>query len=400
MCFGVYQGQSVLQNLPRKRVILMKIACAVCHVGQAKALALVTTCLIEAGHQVFVFLEDDSPAAAAYQGGDVQFTKCCVAKLRGSVRQAIPQVNEIVTEMDAVLVMLSPTGTDDTIERALQLAAIYNKKPAYGYAEAPCGHLAPVWKDVFTEFTTLFVAQKTKDLQFHMNVVEVGCDVPNIDPVRALATKPKLGIAVNDPWIWYSGGPYHQAGNILIDLLNACCRLRVSGLPLHRLSVVFSRHSRDKEDLSSREAYEQAVQWANMLGVPMVENSADYAPSETTNLQRSEIIPYSLLLEACSANGIIVTGHGTDGAVKAPRLGIPSILCVGETLNPHIKREKGCDKLPLPKGYPMQITTTADMEGAIYQGLTHRDEYKKRCQELYPLPEISPARIIVEHMTK
>lgn len=282
------------------------------------------------GHEVKVLLDANQPALPVYERGDLQFPNCEVLVVDTGVGSA-QTISEMVNWADKVFVTLSPTDSVMTTERLLAGAAICERKKTLGYSEVPCGHLAPIWREVLAEFDTLFVAQKTQDLRSCSNVVEVGMDIPLLDHIRALATKAKLGFRENDDWIWYSGGPYHQAGQILECIVRAVHQFRRETFP--RLQLVFTRHARDKADPKSLGCYCQATQLAEDLSVPIVENSADHKPGETTAFHRDQIISYVQLLEACSANGVLVTGHGTDG-IKAPASWHSFYLVCGEQIKP------------------------------------------------------------------
>lgn len=375
----------------------MNIVCAACHIGQAKALQPVVAEFVAAGHGVRVILDTDEPANELYLRGELSFPGCEVFAMNQTNFDQI--IVPAISWADKALVMMSPTSTRGTAEVLTGGAIIAAQKELYGYAEVPCGHMAPTWRHQLDQFDTLFVAQKTDDLASRENVIEVGVTVPVLNPIRALSTKEKLGLKVNDPFIWYYGGPYIEAGIMLAILARDVYRLHTKVPSLSALSIVFSRHVRDKVDSAAMDEYVRACSIAAQLGVHVIENSADHVSQETTVFQRTDIVPYNLLLEACSANGIVVTGHGTDGMVKAPRLDIPSILLVGSTLNPHIKNEKDCEVLPLPPNCPVQVTDHRDMEGHLHQLLTSRNDYIDLCRKSYPRQLKSPARMIVESMT-
>lgn len=376
----------------------MKIVCAACHIGQARALQAVVATFIATGHDVRVILDADHPANQLYFGSTLSFPGCDVFVMnQTNLEQTIVPA---VSWADKVLVTLSPTPEIRTSERELAAAALLeDENQLFGYAEVPCGHMAPSWRNRLHYFRQLFVAQKTDDLASAGNIVEVGVDIPFFNPIRALSTKERLGLCVNDPFIWYYGGPYAIAGCMLGAVVREVATFREQVPVLSALSIVFSRHGRDKSDAAATSAYRRAVQVAMRLNVPLIENSADHLRQDTTIMQRADIVPYSLILEACSASGIVVTGHGTDGMVNAPRLDIPSILLVGSMLNPHIKNEKGCEVLPLPPGCPVQITDHCDLEKHLLQLLSFRNQYIGLCRQSYPRQLKSPATMIVESMT-
>ncbi len=372
----------------------MKFACAVCHVGQAKALVPVVQKLVAFGHEVSVIIDRNQPVWGAYQRNDLSFpgaSRIVVPRSNDLVDplQAITEVMEVEAQwMDKALVMLSPTKEVYTVERALLSYACREALPGYVCSEVPCGQLAPVWSGQLHRFSRLFLADIV-DVHERSGVISVGMVAPaEPDIRRAYDTKRLLGIGEMDPWIWYMGGPYAKAGEILQDIVRHV-----------RIPIVFSRHGRDKQDPHSTVAYKKAVAAAYQRGVSIQENSLDHGPNETTDAQRVERIAYWLLLEACSVNGILITGHGTDG-IKAPYVGIPSILCVGD-LNPHIFLEKGCSKLPLPDKCPWQVMATEELRDAIafFQQPGIRGQYERQCRELYPAAKETPAEIIVRHIT-
>lgn len=376
----------------------MKILCGACHTGQAKALVPVVELLVKMGHEVRVALDRNQPASSAYDREQIRFP--------ASVEVVIPQggglvdplqalaetAREEVSWADRALIMLSPTKEVYTVERMI-LKLAFGRMAVYAYSEVPCGHLAPVWEGVLEKFHGLFVAKKTTDLNPDNDaIVEVGImPPPEINIRQVYETKAALGVGEMDSWIWYMGGPYARAGEILEDIVR-----NVRDIP-----IVFSRHGRDKQDHRSVFAYGHAVADARQRGVSIIENSLDHGSSETTEAQRADRIPYARLFEACAANGILVTGHGTDG-IKAPYVGIPSILCGGNDLNPHIFLEKGCEKLPLPDKCPLQVTTIERLQDAITFFLQPgiRDQYVRECLKKYPKREKSPAEIIAGRITR
>ncbi|OGY35680.1 MAG: hypothetical protein A3E36_00080 [Candidatus Andersenbacteria bacterium RIFCSPHIGHO2_12_FULL_45_11b] len=373
----------------------MNVIFAACHVGQARALQPVAAKLVRAGHKVAVFLDETQPAYRSLLAKQIAFPGCEVCIVRSNMIGAIENVEGCLRARnpDRVLVTLSPTDVSDTVEQLLYIAAQLADVPVFGYAEVPCGHLAPAWLRRTPGFTKLFVAQRTHDLQNKLDVVEVGVEVPKMNHENAVRTKDLLGLDHDAPWVWYPGGPYRQAADILTKLVEQVAIFQNKNGKL--VSIVFSRHSRDEPGFAA--IYREVVLYASSAGVSITENSADH--TDTTSVQNPSIVPYVDLLEACSCEGVIVTGHGTDGMVKAPRLGIPSILCVGSELDPHIFREKGCEVLPLPAACPVQITRLGDLGGALHNAVQHRAAYQQLCQTLYPPQECSPADIIVKEMT-
>ena len=378
----------------------MRIVFAACHIGQVKALKPVIDLLVERGNYVALYLDKKQPAMRAWDSGQLKDFRSEIQLLQvtedgtGLCENSTEDLG-MIARADRVLVTLSPTQTHANLERLFMKEAILKRIPVYGYSEVPCGHLAPIWSESLHEFHRLFVAQKTPDLESRTDVIEVGCDTPLINPVRALQTKSRLGISEAQSFVWYSGGPYHQAGVILQQLVTIVAQMNCTA---HNIQVVFSRHSRDNQDPKSYAAYEVAVKIAKREKVVISENSLDH-PLATTNVQRTDLVPYSLLLEACTRGGVIVTGHGTDGMAKAPRIGVPSILCVGDDLNPDLRSEKGCEYLPLPQYCPYQITDLKDLPLVLNPALYKRDAYLATCAENYSLQPRSPAQIIVEHLT-
>lgn len=382
---------------------IMNFLFAVCHTGQGRALQSVTDRLIsEGGHKVVVLLERGQSAwvayeysqALAFQGCDVFNLSCSTAGEADSRTLLGKLIGG--RGIHRVLSMISPTpvGVPTVETLALQVGRIA-QIPTFGFVEVPCGHKAPVWNGLFTQFDKSFVAQRTPDLADHLKYIEVGFDVSSVDRERALATKQALGIAADAPWIWYYGGPYAKAGSILRNLIGFVDEY--DGF----IPIVFTRHIRERLDPKAKHEYCEAVLQASRLGIVTSENSADHDASETTSVQRAkdEILRYSDLLNACSANGLLVTGHGTDGMMKAPRMGIRSILCVGNKLNPDILSEKGCEILPLPPGCPIQVTDYEGLDRALKRLFENGESsYRELCAEHYFEQQQTPAEIIVEHL--
>lgn len=368
----------------------MKIVCAACHLGQARALELVAKRLVQCGHAVTVILDKDHVAAGnflAEEKNALKFWDCEVIQMSGKAPDALNAINVLLKRIrpDRVLVMLSPTENTENVEHQLSCIAKMLKIPVFGYAEVPCGHLAPVWNGFLPEFQTLFVAQETGDLRESLNVMEVGSDTPPVDLAAALRTKQRLGMTEGAQWIWYSGGPYIQSGIILQNIVEFIHRFD------SRIKIVFTRHHRDRDNEQSSREHLKAVCLAQEKKVCVVENR----PKDETGF-----IHNMDLLNACALDGIVITGHGTDGMMHAPRMEIPSILCVGETLNPHIMREKRHDVLPLPIGCPIQVIAYPLLFTAIvdlFRG--GREDYQESCREHYPRQEKSSAQIIAEEMT-
>lgn len=372
-------------SISSKSVVLVA-----CHVGQAKALIPIARLLVQRGCRVIMLLDANEKAAELYEDGELDFPTDCVVCV-DAMRDLPLNITNAIRDAHRVLVTLSPVEAVSSLEnRVYSHCANSLSIPIWGYSEVVCGHRAPAWKGLLSGFDQLFAAKKTKDLEQMDNIVDVGMDIPIIDRVRALETKTMLGIPEKRQFIWYCGGPYPRSAEILRMFVGCCGALQeLANAPV---DIVFSRHSRDDTAVTF---YQETVSISKKRGVRMVENSADHLRG--TSAQRDEIIPYSQLFEACSEGGVIVTGHGTDG-LKAPYVGIPSILCVGDDLNPHIKKEKGCQVLPLPEYCPIQVTSHDRLMPALLYCFRQRDAYQEMCRQHYPVQEKTPAEIIVEVM--
>ena len=367
------------------------VVLAACDIDKAEALVPVAQAFIEQGYHVTVLLDKNQSAGTR---GGLSFSEGCTVHLL-DVGSGFPEGRlHLIREAAHVLVTLSPTTSGSTVETGVfNYRKLTLEKPIFGYSEVPCGHRAPAWDGTLAQFDKLFVAKKTDDISSLRNAVEVGMAIPEFDRERAAQTLKKLKC---DRLVWYVGGPYEEAVLPLQYVIQAC--RWVERTTDDKATIVFSRHSRDPKRPFSRQLYQSAVDLAEFLDVPIIENSGGYTRDETTSKQLEVVVWYADLFQACMLNGVIVTGHGTDG-IKAPWCGIPSILCVGSKLNPHIVVEKGCAVLPLPHGYPAQVTELEEVESAVVEALTcDREDFMGECREMYPLSERSPAQIIVETM--
>lgn len=382
------------------------------HLGQTRAAIPVAKKLVESGAQVRFVVDGQGPTAANLRQ---EISPILEAFAEAGVvfsmdhSQTLVGLRKWVKESDAVLVTMSP-DTEDTTETALVQIAKKHGTPIYGYTEVPCGHNAPLWiggkQPYLGMLDGIFAAKVTPDLRerFGDKAWEVGPKLDhltniNVDHVGK-ETRRQLELEDGDPLVWFCGAPYFETILVLIELIGILIRFdRDQLFGSSSITLVVTRHARDKEVLHLTSAYYSLMTLAQGCGLQVLENSADHGEGFVSPFVISPIIPYRDILCACKQNGVVVTLHGTDG-IYAPYIGVPSILCcASDYYDPVMMKEKGVRTFPLPEGCPPQIGCYADLHQQLsrfFLDPTGRALYVHECAERYPLPERPAAEIIAD----
>lgn len=389
------------------------------HLGQMYAALAVAKWLQALGHGVSFFLHADGPAAKSYlqhcqnqpsNSAQVGFDSLKLVPVIH--RPESPLFTEDLKSVDVVLVTLSPARTPNLELSALDVAKRWGV-PIYGYAEVPCGHMATLWRNRLAEFDGFFAAKVTSDLheRFGNGAWEVG---PRLDHLRGIdrqavgsAAKAALGMGVDDPWVWCSGGPYPEAVEVLRHVVETMVSVKYCHHPdrFRRLTLVVTRHGRDEQHERAKEIaqdYWAVLEAAGSSGLNVIENSPGHG-RQLPSPRFAAISPVSHTEMFCGLHfgGVLVTGHGTDG-LNAPYCSYPSILCnASAAFDPDMLSEKGVHRFPLEEGCPYQVGTQDDLADALQAHLTLRPLqrfYASFCERHYPFPKYDAGECVAQKL--
>ncbi len=391
----------------------MKFLVCVNFIGLAKAAMSVVRRLRELGHEVCFVVDGQGPVARDLRSPDSALQKVfSEAGIEPVVdhSRSLAGYRHSLNQFDAILVTLSPDAKKNTETAAVEYAKKGNV-PVFGYTEVPCGHASPLWMggadSYLGQLSGIFAAKVTGDLRkrFGDNAWEVGLQLDrfmSVDiPTVGMQTREVLEVRDDDYLVWVSGVPYGETIRMLGDTVGSLllfCAQRL--LDPHSVTLVVSRHARDKEIPGLTEAYREVMTYARDTGdLRVIECSKDHAePQHRSQYAFEQQVEYrDLMCACCFDGGVMVTGHGTDGIV-APYIGLPSILCcASDYYDPMMPGEKGVHTFPLERNCPPQIGSHQDLEKWLHDFLldpNRRARYVQECKAKYPLP-VRPAHEII-----
>lgn len=361
------------------------------------------------GHAVKYVLDANGKAAESYFSGATNVSHA----LNGLLVECIDSsdyylLRGTIDKVDVVLVTLSGSGVPDVecdaIKFALQLG-----KLVYGIEEMFGGRYNPGFEDLPQNVLRLFTTiPMPDDDAFPVRVVgplavERYRDVP-VGDLGARARQ-KLGLSPDTAVVYWTGHPRPESPHALSRLCEAVVALR----PI-LVTLVVARHSRDRAIPYNSAAHRSCLLLAAGCGVQVLENSLDHRdlPASDTDAILEQFRPpdfatYQELLCACADRGVIVSGFGTDAAVVAPYLKIPSVLFIDESgflLGRALREEKRIEHLPL--AHLRQRSTVKELSALFADLLTSPTLRQQHCLALRaacPFPECNPAELIADIVT-
>lgn len=271
-----------------------------------------------------------------------------------------------------VFVTLSAAGGPN-LEQDSAARAARSGLPVYGYEEVPGGRNNPGWGEgepaPVQQLRRLFTTVPTDADEHYPNVTVVGFsglewyrgkDIPAI----GRATREKLGIPHGVPLVFYTGHPEPENPFALLEVGDELLALDTPGTVL-----VVARHGRELTAPipGNGAAHGRVLRHLARHGLRVIEHSlahrdlpASHPDAIPPEFRPPVFISLQELLCTCAEEGVVVTGFGTDGALVAPFLGIPSILYLADDLfGAVLRREKKLSRWPLPG--VLQATTERDL---------------------------------------
>ncbi len=362
------------------------------------------------GHEVGYVLDADGRAWMSYNESSTTQIQLALHGLsaRSSLGGAL---RATIASADAVLVTLSGSGPPNA-ECDATAVALELGKPVYGIEEMFGGRRVPGFEDLARRFKRLFtIIPMDDDGEYPVCVVgPLGAERYRDVPVAIMGAQArcKLGLSLSTPLVYWTGHPRPESPHVLSRVCEAVVALRQRVL---EITLVVARHSRDKDIPYNSAVHRSCLVLASARGVRVIENSLDHkdfsADHEEGILEQFrpvEFATYKELLCACVDHGVIVSGFGTDAAVIAPYLGVPSVLFIDEhrfLLGRALQEEKKIERLPLAS---LRQVSTVEQLVALFADLLvklHlRQEHCGVLQRLCPLPERNPAELVVETVLK
>lgn len=361
------------------------------------------------GHAVTYVLDAGGKAGESYLKGTGSVATNVYQALNGLSVSGIPASglylsHSDIDKADAVLVTLSGSGVPnvecDAIKIALQLG-----KLVYGIEDMFGGRYNPGFEDLRHNVLRLFtIIPMPDDDAFPVRVVGPlaveryrGVSVGDLG-ARA---RQKLGLSPDTAVVYWTGHPRPESPHALSRLCEAVVALRIP------VTLVVARHSRDRAIPYNSAAHRSCLLLAAGCGVQVLENSLDHrdlSASDTDAILEQfrppDFATYQELLCACADRGVIVSGFGTDAAVVAPYLKIPSVLFIDENsflLGRALREEKRIEHLPL--AYLRERSTVEGLCELFADLLTSPTLRQQHCLALHavcPFPECNPAELIAD----
>lgn len=323
-----------------------------------------------------------------------------------------PSAN-VVKSADFVMISPSASGSPNIEQDAFNLA-VAQGVPVFILEDFPGGRNNPGWdaKQLLTECKRLFAVMRLPGSD-NEKVEVVGAWQAelyrNLDIKQCgLRAREKLGIDQAESIVWYSGHPDSANPIVVAHIAQAIARIGTSQRPI---VFVVSRHGREiglgSNDMAAAHRHIMRTIAQNAAGrFRVLENSVGHKELPLDNpfavlpeFRPPSWVSYQELMCACSVNGIVVTGFGTDGAIVAPALRIPSVQYLDRDnflLSHLLLKEKHMQVPAFAIWRAEDICSLAGRINDLLFGGPSIQTYRCWCEKDWPSPERNPLDVIAD----